>query len=412
MDYHKRLQDIAAFLKPYQRIWQNEIMLMYPDPLKDYPASWIEELASFKQESDVIRLEKKDVKGLLHHPELLAFYQRIEELSAIPKMAELDPMPEDAWTFLHMIPKKQHEIRKLAPFTQTFYHQLGIKKIIDIGGGIGLLAQTLNNAYDLKLISVDMDPELQKTGIDRHQKNSKHSHNKVQYQNLKVNSAEPEFLKLLDETTMTLGLHTCGELANDQIKATAQRQASGLINFGCCYQRLDRSSAQNISGFSQTMPDKLEMNLFALTLAARAHKKMSSKDFQFKLKVKFYRYAIHLLLTDVFHMKNVLNLGNSSRKLYDQPFSVYAQEQLKRIGVTPPAADVLDDFYQNPDRLGLIWKMITAGLIRNALGRLLEIYLLLDRVIYLQENGFQADLYEFFDEETSPRNLGIVARRK
>jgi len=58
-----------------------------------------------------------------------------------------------------------------------------------------------------------------------------------------------------------------------------------------------------------------------------------------------------------------------------------------------------------------VGQMITAGLIRNALGRALEIYLLLDRAIYLEEQGYKVKVEEFFDEELSPRNIGITAVR-
>ena len=59
MDFKKRFQEIAEFLQPYQRIWQNEIMLLYPNPLNDFPQDWVNELAQFKNQEDVIRLEKK-----------------------------------------------------------------------------------------------------------------------------------------------------------------------------------------------------------------------------------------------------------------------------------------------------------------------------------------------------------------
>ena len=62
MDLKKRFTEIAEFLQPYQRIWQNEIMLQYPEPLKDFPLSWVEELASIHKTEDVIRLEKKEVQ--------------------------------------------------------------------------------------------------------------------------------------------------------------------------------------------------------------------------------------------------------------------------------------------------------------------------------------------------------------
>lgn len=413
MNYKKRFLEIHEFLKPYQRIWQNEIMLLYPNPFPDYPMEWIKELAQFKNKKDIIELEKRNVRPYIKHPELLAFYERIEELTNLPKAPKLPPMPEDQFTWLFIIPKKQYEIKNLAPLVNHLYHQKKIGRIYDIGGGIGLLAQTLNNQYGLRITSLDMDPVLQQTGRERHEKNAKDPHNKVIYHHLKVSRENPEFGKLLEPESMTLGLHTCGNLANDQIRASVDLKLPLIMNFGCCYHKLENiPDGENISQVAKRLPDPLFQGHFALTLASRAHKKMDEKDFDLKLKVKLYRYAIHFLLHDEYGHRSLVTLGNSSPKLYDESFGVYALEQFKRINLESKHTQAeLDDYFMDPKRQELLWDMVTSGLIRNALGRLLELYILLDRVCYLEENGYQADLYEFFDESISPRNLGIVAQR-
>jgi hypothetical protein len=109
-------------------------------------------------------------------------------------------------------------------------------------------------------------------------------------------------------------------------------------------------------------------------------------------------------------MKGLVTLGNSSPKLYDESFGFYVHEQLKRIKVKPRhTIEELNAWYSNPELMILIDKMLAAGLIRNALGRVMELYLLLDRAIYLEEQGYSVKVQEFFNEEVSPRNIGITA---
>lgn len=411
MDPKKRLQEIAQFLKPYQRIWQNEIMLMYPDPFQDYPDDWLQELASIRRPEDVIRLERRDYAGIIHGSPLLSFYQRIDELCSLPALPEYPAFPAHKFSFLFMIPKKQHEIKKLAPFVNDFYQRHQIQKLVDIGGGIGNLAQSLTNHYNLKTTSVDMDSSLQKTGMNRHKKNYVVGHHQVEYLNVKVGPDEKEFQTILNEDSMTVGLHTCGALANYQIQSSVKRNIKGLINFGCCYDKLERDpSSQNISLAGKEAG--LYLNQFALTLAARAHRKMNEKDYEFKLKVKYFRYAIHFLLYDEYEIKELANLGNSPRQLYEESFGTYALEQLHRLGLRPHhTKEELDEYFNLRSRQELIHKMLAAGLLRDALGRPLELYLLLDRVCYLREQGYHAEMLEFFDESISPRNIGIVAER-
>jgi hypothetical protein len=140
---------------------------------------------------------------------------------------------------------------------------------------------------------------------------------------------------------------------------------------------------------------------------------MSEKEYEFKLKVKFYRYAMHFLLHDEYNVPEMVTLGNSTLKLYEKSFGTYALEQLKRINLQAKhTKEELDFYFFDSYRQDLIWKMLAAGFLRNALGRLLEMYILLDRVIFLEEQGYKVDLLEFFEESISPRNLGIVAQAK
>ncbi len=189
------------------------------------------------------------------------------------------------------------------------------------------------------------------------------------------------------------------------------KNVKGLINFGCCYEKLQKfPETQNISEAAKKLTSPVTFSYFALTLATRAHRKMHEKDYDLKLKVKFFRYAIHILLHDEYDQKELTSLGNSNYKLYDESFGDYVFEQFSRINIVPKhSRDELNRFFADNQRQELIWKMITAGLIRNAFGRLMELYILLDRAIYLAENNYSVELLEFFDEPLSPRNLGIVA---
>jgi hypothetical protein len=48
--------------------------------------------------------------------------------------------------------------------------------------------------------------------------------------------------------------------------------------------------------------------------------------------------------------------------------------------------------------------------IRSYLGRPMELYILLDRCLYLMENGYpNVQITRFFDENISPRAIGIFA---
>jgi hypothetical protein len=56
--------------------------------------------------------------------------------------------------------------------------------------------------------------------------------------------------------------------------------------------------------------------------------------------------------------------------------------------------------------------MWLCNIIRWQLGRALEVYLLLDRCLYLEEQGFRVQIEQYFQETLSPRNIGILAISK
>lgn len=409
MNYRKRFLDIQRFIQPYQKIWQNEIMLMHPHPLEGYPLEWIEELRCFQDKKDIIRLEKKEVFDYIKIPSLIEFYRQIEELEKLPNLVDYPPLPEERNIWLYIIPKKQHEIKRLAPHINYLYQNQKIKNVLDIGGGIGLLAQILNNQYRLNVTSVDMNAQFQHTGNERNKFNAKDPLNRVQYKNMLIKD-EGEFVTLLNHESMPIGLHTCGKLSLDFIRLASNKKVPAMVNFGCCYHTLGNGADnQHLSHFARENK-AYWMNKFALTLSCRAHKKMDEKDYDLKIKVKFFRYAFHILLHDLYGIKDLVSLGNSSPKLYDGAFATYALEQFRRIEIKPRhTEEELNLFFADPALTLQIEKMLAAGLIRNAMGRIMEIYLLLDRAIFLEEQGYEVKVETFFTEELSPRNIGITA---
>jgi hypothetical protein len=83
-----------------------------------------------------------------------------------------------------------------------------------------------------------------------------------------------------------------------QIKWAIKCKTPYLLSFGCCYSRLHDEGGQNISQFSQQQRNPLVMGQAALTLAAHCHHPMSEKDYQMKVAVKSFRYALFLFLRE------------------------------------------------------------------------------------------------------------------
>ena len=72
-------------------------------------------------------------------------------------------------------------------------------------------------------------------------------------------------------------------------------------------------------------------------------------------------------------------------------------------------ASTIDNFFNDPQTIMKVRQMFLDNIIRWQTGRVIELYILYDRSLWLIENGFNVHMAEYFDEEISPRNIGILA---
>ncbi len=406
MKFARSYQNTARFLLAYQELWKNEIMLGYPAPLKDYPAHWIRALRAYDYPTIALRLSQGHIPPELPE-DLRAWLGQIAALTELPVAARPPAdLPAPSWVKIGQ--KKQHEIERLAPLVAQTAEHSDLRHVVDVGGGVGHLAQVLAHHYQLSVTSLDMDEMLQHAGKHWQSVKWPGSPHAVDFRAHRLERDDLHFRSLLTPHTLSTGLHTCGPLADHQIAAVVQAGAA-LVNLGCCYHKIPPSELPR-SQVARELP--LPWNLFALTLASGAHRKQDAADFAFKQKLKRKRYALHFLLHDHLATPGLVTLGNGSAGLYDGSFAAYAREQLRRLNLQSDWSDAdLEAFAEDRERRKIIEDMIYAGILRDLLGRPLELALLFDRALWLEEHAYEVELQEIFDARRSPRNVALVAVR-
>lgn len=402
METRARHAALVEFLLPYQDIWRNEIMLQYPRSLEAYDPTWVDELRDYESPEDTFALMQGEKWATLTAPALADFHQQILELTHFAALIP-GPFPAHPQSWVHVKPKKQHELEALAPLIDRRVHEHGLKRVVDIGGGQGHLAQTVAQHYEHRVLSLDMDPALQDIGRRWQTAKWGESPHAVEFRHHQITRRDHAFAALLDHDTLTTGLHTCGGLAVAHLEAAALARAH-VMNLGCCYHKLADDEC-NLS-VGPTLP----WNQFALTLASGAHRKFTLADVTFRQRMKRMRYTLHFLLHDEFGMTENVTLGNSAPELYNGPFAPYCHEQLRRLGIQSPRTDhALETLFTGPTHQRLIQGMLAAGIVRDVLGRPLEAAILLDRALWLEKQGLKVELAEVFDPTLSPRNLLLTA---
>lgn len=414
MNYKSHALSLLSFVNQYAPMWSEEIMNEYPQTIGDYPREWIDLLNSLT-ETELFDIDcKRDVPGIAG-TSFGAFVQTIKDLTHIPHIANSPELPLEAWAFHGVKKKKKHEIQKIVPVLKRVADEKKFDYVVDIGGGVGHLSRVLSHYHQIPSISIDQNVEFQKIGKERLNKFRKLEGSRdVTFLNLTFGKDEDraELKRIFHQKSLSLGLHTCGALANKLIQNTIDHQTLGLLNFGCCYYRLNPETDFPLSAFYKEKKFT-KLNLYGLSLATRSHAEMSLETYQMKMRVKNYRYALHLFLMRHFNSKFFTDVGECHLSLYTRPFHFYISDKLKELKLEHNYSDqYFDDFFASNEIQHELREMFLCNIIRWQLGRALEVYLQLDRCLYLEEKGFEVKLEQYFDEALSPRNLGILALHK
>ena len=130
---------------------------------------------------------------------------------------------------------------------------------------------------------------------------------------------------------------------------------------------------------------------------------MTEKEFLQRESVKRYRYTLHFIMRDQLGL-SFRTLGNGLKSDYQGTFESYCRKfvpETQRF-----SASELEKLYLTYRKE--YERFLRFGIIRSSLSRPLEVYLSLDRCIYLMKNGFKIEIQEVFNRSLSPRNISIV----
>ena len=411
-----KLENIQKLLMRYFPIWEKEVLNYYPESYENFPKDWVEEIKLMSDKEKWLIDSKKSFSPLLGKSSKSSseLYDLFSDLSKHTKVNSYLPNHNELKS--HEISgikiKKQHEINSLIIFLKTLNEKESkINSFIDIGGGKGHLSRLLSEKMGVKSNCIEMNKDLIIKGMSLLSK--EHDVNFIHYflpaEN--VNKATKLLSSLNDQQKcMCIGLHTCGPLANTILKSSTASKISKVLNFGCCYLKLPPSQTPGIS--EQGKMFSIPLSKYALNLATRAHTGSTWDDFLMKKRVKYYRYGLHLFLYHELGIKNFLNVGDGKRIDYQKSFGHYALNKLKKIKKNKEFDEILlNQWFDSPWLQQKIEEMFCMNIIRWQFGRAIELWILLDRACYMEENHYEVKLEEFFDEKISPRNIGLFAEK-
>ncbi|QYJ95445.1 methyltransferase [Shewanella spartinae] len=212
--------------------------------------------------------------------------------------------------------------------------------------------------------------------------------------------------QLLKRDQQAVALHACGELHLSLLRGAAKARTRALAVAPCCYHLISDSHYQPLSSLAHKSP--LLLSKHDLQLSLQRSVIANAKARALRLKEVAWRLGFDSLQRDVTgncHYLPIPAVKQSQLSGSFREFCAWAAEQ-KQVKL-PKQWDDQGYLAKGFERQRLTRRIdLAAHLFREAL----ELWLLLDRVCFLQEQGYEVSLGAFCDLEVTPRNGLILAR--
>jgi hypothetical protein len=274
--------------------------------------------------------------------------------------------------------------------------------ILEWCAGKGHLGRTLARAGATSVTSLEWHPDLCKSGTAM----AKHA----QLQNQRFVHQDVLSEQAADYLTPqqhAIALHACGDLHIELLLRLGEKYAAGLTLSPCCYHLTKTRHYQPLSRqgkLSTLLLDKADLQMpLQETVTAGARQQRQRRQ-ELLWRLSFDCLQRELRQTDCY-----LPLPTIPRRLLKEDFFAFihwATEQKHLI--LPSTIDCEYYLAKGQERIRSVEQM---ELVQFLFQRPLEIWLALDKVLFLQQSGYSVSLTEFCEKKVTPRNLLIIAHK-
>ncbi|MBW3760121.1 methyltransferase [Aeromonas jandaei] len=215
----------------------------------------------------------------------------------------------------------------------------------------------------------------------------------------------PESAELIAPEHHAMALHACGELHTHLLAQVAKRSACGVTISPCCYHLIRTPDYRPLSQAAQG--SALRLAKADLKLPLQETVTGGARIARLREQEVVWRLAFDCLQREVRGVDEYLPVPNMQKSLLTGSFAAFCDWAAERKGIPLPSGLDYDAFVAKGEvRFGAVARM---ELVRHLFRRPLEIWLALDRALFLQEQGYRVEVGEFCAKPMTPRNILIRA---
>ena len=384
-----RSEALHRFLSVTKPLWE-------PRPFENPAPPWTEshsELTAFLDalEDDTLSRLEADPDALRHAlTPWLPTLPAAAALDALPLEPRIPPSP----FFLSVPARKAAQIEAFLRALETLGPPAG--SAVDWCAGKGHLSRALAERFGLTVRALEKDPALIAEG-----------ERLAEGQPISFEAEDVLAGPIaLEPGEHLCALHACGGLHDAALHTFSGRHGGQLFLAPCCY-ALHRPHGGHWRSWAKSAP-AIELDPHALRLAAADLATAPAGVRARRARELVLRQAFDLFQRQTFERDRYLPCPSMPAAIIDGGFEAFATEAAAHHGLALPAQLDGDRWMAaGAERAALVRRR---NLLRLAFGRVLELRIVLDRGLWLAEQGFAVSLTPFCERALTPRNLLLSAR--
>lgn len=396
MSFAEWFAELDAFLLSHQSVWRPRPFVENPPPwCRQYPdlAQWL-----MQQPLALANVFQDKPCGLQQAPAPFSDWA-----SSVEKLAYVQAYPKNTLSIpkdlaVDIPGRKWQQIQDVA---SALRFNLPTAHWLDWCAGKGHLGRLLAHSTQLPLTCLEYSEALVESGAQLSKKNG------VQAEHLQQDVMLSTVLEHVQAKHTPVALHACGALHIQFLKVAVHNNCTQLALSPCCYNRIDQEVYQPLSKQAQCSDLRLDVNDLGLPLTetvTAGQRVQKQRDQSMAWRLGFDVLQRKLRQTDTY-----LPMPSVSPTWLKKTFAQYCQDLGALRGLEIPEPQNWEALEQRGwQRLAEVRNL---ELVRALFRRPLELWLVLDQVLWLEEQGYSVRLGTFCAAEVTPRNLLILAER-
>ncbi|MDN3613167.1 methyltransferase [Vibrio gallaecicus] len=205
-----------------------------------------------------------------------------------------------------------------------------------------------------------------------------------------------------------VALHACGDLHTKLLRKAAQHALPAVSISPCCYHLIQLEHYLPLS--ERAKQSKLELSKSDLRIPLQETVTGGERVKRHRQLEMTFRLGLCQLLKTQVGIKQYITVPSIKKSQLAEGFKAFCLWAAAEKEITLPTPIDFGHYQQQGE--ALYWEMEKLSLVQQVFRRPLELWLALDRGMYLQEQGYQVEISQFCDKQVTPRNILIHGHKR